>query len=356
MAPLPYRNGAYLVPANIAATGSYLPKRILTNHDLEKMVSTSDEWIITRTGIRERRIAQPDELTSTMGARAAEQALQTAQLDPREVDLIVVATCTPDTAFPSTACYIQHSIGANRAAAFDISAACSGFIYALVTARQFISSGLYKNILVIGAEKMSSITNWEDRNTCVLFGDGAGAVLLQGNASHHPDGNGNGSNGASNGSHRGAGLLSFDMGADGAQTGILSVPAGGCRIPITDKALAEKLHCIQMSGREVYRQAVGAMYQSASRCLASAECTPDEVTWVIPHQANLRIIEAIAERLKIPMSKFITNVDRCGNTSAACMPIALDEAVRAGRIKAGDKLLFVAFGGGLTWASLFVEW
>ncbi len=330
------------VPAVIAGTGSYLPSKVLTNADLEKMVDTSDEWIFTRTGIRERRIAAPDELSSDMGSRAAELALKRAGLDPKQVDLIIVGTSTPDTPFPSTACYIQHKIGAKKAAAFDITAACSGFLYSLITANQFISTGLYSNILVIGAEKMSAIINWQDRNTCVLFGDGAGAVLLQAKTDAT--------------SHRGFGFLATDLGADGAQADILSVPGGGCRIPLSAEVLAERINTIQMSGKEVYRYAVSAMYQSAKRCLDAAKISTDEIDWVVPHQANYRIIEAVAERLGTPKEKLIVNLDQYGNTSAACMPIAIDEAVAAGKFKPGDKILFVTFGGGLTWASAVLEW
>jgi len=253
--------------ASILATGAYLPSRVLTNAELEKMVDTTDEWIFSRTGIRERRIAAVDETTSDMGAEAATQAIQQAGIDPKSIDLIIVATCTPDNAFPSTACYIQHKIGATRAAAFDVGAACSGFLYALVTAEQFVASGAYQTVLVVGAEKLSSIVNWQDRNTCVLFGDGAGAVILQ----HRPGARG---------------LLAFDLGADGAQTEILSVPAGGCRVPITPEVLDQRLQFLQMSGKEVFKYAVNAMNRSAEECLEKAGCKPAQLRWVIPHQAQ----------------------------------------------------------------------
>ena len=272
--------------AAVVATGAYLPERILTNAELEKMVDTSDDWILSRTGIRERRIAAEGEFTSDMGARAAEQALQQGDIDPKTVDLIIVATCTPDTTFPSTACHIQARIGATRAAAFDLQAACSGFLYALVTAEQFISAGVYKTILVIGAEKLSSIVNWADRNTCVLFGDGAGAVILQ----------------AREGS---GGLRSFDLGADGLQTEILSLPAGGCgRLPITPEILAAGGHFLQMAGKEVYRQAVSAMNRSAESCLERAGIKAADLRWIIPHQANIRIIESVSQRLGVSMEHF----------------------------------------------------
>lgn len=323
--------------ASILSTGAYLPSRVLSNADLEKMVETSDEWILSRTGIRERRIADKDEFTSDMGARAAEQALERAGLDPKEIDLIIVATCTPDTAFPSTACHIQHKIRATRAAAYDVNAACSGFLYALVTAEQFIASGVYKTIMVIGAEKLSSIVNWQDRNTCVLFGDGAGAVILQ----HRPGARG---------------LLAFDLGADGAQTEILSVPAGGCRLPITPEVLDQRLQFLQMSGKEVFKYAVTAMNRSAEACLEKAGCKPAQLRWVIPHQANLRIVDAVAQRLNISLEHFVVNLEKYGNTSAACMPICLHETSVAGKLERGDLLLMVAFGGGLTWASTVLEW
>jgi 3-oxoacyl-[acyl-carrier-protein] synthase-3 len=272
-----------------------------------------------------------------MGARAAEQALQQSGINPKDIDLIIVATCTPDTVFPSTACHIQHKIGATRAAAYDVGAACSGFLYALVTAEQFIASGAYETILVIGAEKISSIVNWQDRNTCVLFGDGAGAVILQ----HRPGARG---------------LLAFDLGADGAQTEILSIPAGGCRVPITQGVLDQRLQFLQMSGKEVFKYAVTAMNRSAEACLEKAGCKPAQLRWVIPHQANFRIVDAVAQRLDISLEHFVVNLDRYGNTSAACMPICLHETMMAGKLKQGDLILMVAFGGGLTWASAVLEW
>ena len=323
--------------ASIAATGAYLPSRVLTNAELERMVDTSDEWILSRTGIRERRIADEGEFTSDMGARAAEQALEQGGIDPKEIDLIIVATCTPDTVFPSTACHIQFKIGATRAAAFDLQAACSGFLYALVTAEQFIAAGVYQTILVIGAEKLSSIVNWQDRNTCVLFGDGAGAVVLK----HRPGARG---------------LLSFDLGADGAQAEILSLPAGGCRLPITPEILSAGGHFLQMAGKEVYRYAVSAMNRSAEGCLEKAGIKASHLRWIIPHQANYRIIEAVAQRLSVSLEHFIINLDRYGNTSSACLPIALHETRLEGKLQQGDLILMVAFGGGLTWAGAVLEW
>jgi 3-oxoacyl-[acyl-carrier-protein] synthase-3 len=323
--------------ASVIATGAYLPSRVLTNAELEKTVDTSDEWIQSRTGIKERRIAAEDEFTSDMGAKAAQQALAAAGIDPLEIDLIIVATCTPDTIFPSTACHIQGKIGAMRAAAFDLQAACSGFLYAMITADQFIAGGIYKTILVVGAEKLSSIVNWKDRNTCVLFGDGAGAVILR----HRPGSRG---------------ILGFHLGSDGTQTEILSLPAGGCRVPLTADAAANQLNCIQMQGKEVYRQAVSAMNRSAEECLERAGCKPEQIRWFIPHQANFRIVEAVAQRMGVSMEHFIINLDRYGNMSSACIPVALHETMAAGQLHKGDLILLVTFGGGLTWGSLILEW
>ena len=323
--------------ASIVSTGAYLPSRVLTNADLEKIVETSDEWIVSRTGIRERRIAANDEFTSDMGAKAAQQALELGGIDAQSIDLIIVATCTADTVFPSTACYIQDKIGATRAAAFDLQAACSGFLYALVTAEKFIAAGAYETVMVIGAEKLSSIVNWQDRNTCVLFGDGAGAVILR----HRPGARG---------------LLASDLGADGAQTSILSIPGGGCRIPITAEVLDQRLQCLQMSGKEVFKYAVTAMNRSAEECLEKAGVKPEQVRWFIPHQANFRIVDAVAQRMNVGMEHFVMNLDRYGNTSSACMPIALHETAMAGKLDRGDLVLMVSFGGGLTWASTVLEW
>ena len=323
--------------ASIISTGAYLPSRVLSNAELERMVETSDEWIVSRTGIRERRIAADDEFTSDMGARAAQQALELGGVNPQSLDLIIVATCTGDTIFPSTACYVQSKIGATRAAAFDLQAACSGFLYALVTAEQFIAAGVYRTVMVVGAEKLSSIVNWQDRNTCVLFGDGAGAVILQ-----HREG--------------GRGLLAFDLGADGSQTNILSVPAGGCRLPITPEVIDQRLHFLQMSGKEVFKYAVNAMNRSAEECLEKAGIKPAQIRWFIPHQANQRIVDAVAQRMNVGLERFIINLDRYGNTSSACMPIALHETAMAGKLQRGDLVLMVSFGGGLTWASTVLEW
>jgi len=330
-------SGSARISASIVSTGMYVPSRVLTNAELEKMVDTTDEWIMSRTGIRERRIAADDEFTSDMGAKAAQQALELGGVDAQEIDLIIVATCTSDTVFPSTACYIQSKIGAMRAAAFDVQAACSGFLYALVTADQFIAAGVYKTVMVVGAEKLSSIVNWQDRNTCVLFGDGAGAVILR-----HREG--------------GRGLLAYDLGADGSQTNILSVPASGCRLPITPEVLDQRLNYLQMSGKEVFKCAVNAMNRSTEICLEKAGVKPEQIRWFVPHQANFRILDAVAQRMNVGMEHFVMNLDRYGNTSAACMPIALHETVTAGKLDRGDLVLMVSFGGGLTWASVILEW
>lgn len=323
--------------ASIVSTGAYLPSRVLTNAELEKMVDTTDEWILSRTGIRERRIAAEGEYTSDMASKAAQQAMELGGISPQEIDLIIVATCTGDTVFPSTACYVQSKIGATRAAAFDVQAACAGFLYGFVTAASFITAGTYNTVLVIGAEKLSSIVNWKDRNTCVLFGDGAGAVILQ----HRPGARG---------------LLSSDMGADGGQTSILSVPAGGCRIPLTHDNLDSRLQYLQMSGKEVFKYAVTAMNRSAGESLEKAGVKPEQVRWFIPHQANQRIVDAVAQRMNVGLEHFVINLDRYGNTSAACMPIALHETNMAGKFNRGDLILMVSFGGGLTWASTVLEW
>ena len=323
--------------ASIVGTGSYVPEKILKNADLERMVETSDEWIVTRTGIRERRIAAENETTSDMAANAARAALENANVSPEDVDMIIVATITPDMFFPSTACFVQTRIGAFKAVCFDVSAACSGFLYALEIGRQFISSGAMKTVLVIGAEKLSTIVNWTDRNTCVLFGDGAGAAVLQ----HRPGSRG---------------ILSSVNGSDGRFAEILQILGGGCKIPVTAENAAQRLNTIQMNGKETYKQAVTAMLNAGQTALSLAGVSVEHVACFIPHQANLRIIEAIASRMNVSMDRFMINLDRFGNTSAAAVAIALDEAARTGRMNRGDHILMVVFGGGLTWASTVVEW
>ncbi|HEY1769986.1 MAG TPA: beta-ketoacyl-ACP synthase III [Chthoniobacterales bacterium] len=332
------RSAKSLRSVSIVGTGSYVPEKILSNADLSKIVETDDEWITTRTGIKQRRIAGPNEHTSDMGAKAALAAIEQAGLSPNDVDLILVATATPDVVFPATACFIQTKIGASKAACFDISAACAGFLVAVEIAQQFIMSHTYDVVLVIGAEKLSSITDWTDRNTCVLFGDGAGAAVLQ-----HRD----------NGSH---GLISSHIASDGNFADILWMPGGGSRRPITRENVDQRLQTIKMSGKDVYKRAVTAMVDAAKRAIEQAGLTKNDIACVIPHQANVRIIEAIADRLKIPLEKFFINLERYGNTSAAAVAIALDEANRSGRIKRGDYVLMVVFGGGLTWAGSVLEW
>src|SRR5881398_105137 len=322
---------------SIIGTGSYTPEKILTNEDLSRMVDTSDEWITTRTGIKERRVAAKDETTSDMAAKAALKAIEQAKVSPEEIDLILVATATPDMIFPATACFVQKKIGAKNAACLDVSAACAGFLFGVEIAQQFITSGTYDTALVIGADKLSSITNWTDRNTCVLFGDGAGAAILR---------------------HRGGthGVISTHIGSDGQFSDILFMPGGGSLCPITRDNVDLHLTTIHMTGKEVYKQAVTAMLNAAKKVLDQAGLSIEDIACVIPHQANLRIIEAIADRLGISRDKMFVNLDRYGNTSAAAVAIALDEANRSGRIKAGDYVLLIVFGGGLTWASTIIEW
>lgn len=322
---------------SIVGTGSYTPVRVLSNADLERSVETSDEWITTRTGIKERRIAASDEQTSDLAAKAASAALENAGLAAEDVDLIIVATVTPDMFFPSTACFVQQKLGAKRAACFDISAACAGFLYAIEIAQQFITSHTYDTILVVGAEKLSSIVDWTDRNTCVLFGDGAGAAILQHRSGGH-------------------GVISTFMASDGTLSDILYIPGGGSRFPITKENAGDRLNCIKMNGKETYKHAVTSMLDAAHKALAAANLTPADLACIIPHQANLRIIEAIAQRLDVPLERFVVNLDRFGNTSAAAVAIALDEANRTGRMKVGDYVLLVVFGGGLTWAASVIQW
>jgi len=322
---------------SIVSVGSYVPERVMTNADLEKMVDTSDEWITTRTGIKERRIAAGGEFTSDLGARAAERALAKAGLTADQIDLIIVATLTPDMMFPSTACLVQQKIGARRAAAFDLEAACSGFIYALEVGQQFIMSRTYDTVLVIGAEKLSSIIDWQDRNTCVLFGDGAGAAILQNRPNSH-------------------GLLTACMGADGGKAGLLCMPGGGSRVPATIESVNNRLHFLRMDGKETFKNAVNAMCSAAREALARCELDITRIKCVIPHQANMRIITAVGERLGATEQQLFVNLDKYGNTSAASVAIALDEAVDSGRIQRGDLILLVVFGAGLTWGAAVIEW
>lgn len=323
----------------IIGTGSYAPERILSNAELSKMVDTSDEWIRTRSGIRERRIAAPGEAASDMGVQAARRALEDANLTPADIDLLIVATITPDLPMPATACIIQHKLGVpTSAACFDINAACTGFLYALDTACAMLTSGRYRKALVIGVEKLSTIVDWKDRTTCVLFGDGAGAVVI--GTSHTPD----------------IGLLGTKLGALGENVDLLCIPQGGSSSPATAASIAAGSHFIKMKGKEVFKLAVRVMDEAARDILEQHHLRADQIALVIPHQANLRIIEAISEYLELPMDRFFVNVDRYGNTSAASIPLALDEARRTGRIKSGDITLLVAFGAGLTYGSALLRW
>ena len=325
---------------SIIGTGSYVPERIMTNDDLSKIVDTSDEWITTRTGIKERRIAAPEQATSDMATNAAIKAMEAAGVKAEEIELIIVATVTPDMFFPSTACFVQKKLGATNAVCFDISAACSGFLYAMTVARQFLNSGSRKTALVIGAEKLSSLINWKDRNTCVLFGEGAGAVVMTSSA--NPDAPGR--------------VLSSVMGTDGSLVDLLKVPGGASACPITEENVASRPNTIHMEGRETFKHAVTRMCQASEQALSMAGKTASDIDMVIPHQANARIISAIADRLGVPEEKTFINLQKYGNTSAATIPVALDEAHRSGRIKRGDVLLLVAFGGGFTWASTVMTW
>jgi len=322
---------------SITGVGSYLPPKILTNAELEKLVETSDEWITTRTGIKERRVAAKDQFTSDMASEAAKRAMKMAGVSAEQIELIIVATITPDMPFPATACLVQQKIGARRAAAFDLEAACSGFIYALEVGQQFIMSRTYDTVLVIGAEKLTSIVDWTNRNTCVLFGDGAGAVVLQNRPNAH-------------------GLLTAVMGADGGKSNLIFMPGGGSRRPATVDTVAAKLHYLQMEGRETFKSAVQAMCSAAKEALQRCDLDISKIKCVIPHQANRRIIDAVSERLGTTPEQLFINLDRYGNTSAASVVIALDEAVASGKVRRGDLVLLIAFGGGLTWGAAVIEW
>ena len=322
---------------SITGIGSYVPEKVLTNGDLEKIVDTTDEWIVTRTGIRERRIAADDQATSDLAAEAARNALKNAGVEAEDVDLIIVATITPDHVFPNTACLVQDKIGATNAFCFGLEAACSGFLYSLEVARRFVSSGASETALVIGAEKLSSITDWEDRATCVLFGDGAGAAVVQAKGDR-------------------LGVIQSCLGSDGKLADLLMVPGGGSRIPPSTAMLDERLNFLKMNGREVFKHAVRAMSESAKKALASAGLTIDDVDWLVPHQANRRIIDAIGQRLGIDENKVYMNLDKYGNMSAASVPVALDEAVREGAIQSGHVILIIVFGGGFTWGASVLEW
>jgi 3-oxoacyl-[acyl-carrier-protein] synthase-3 len=321
----------------IKGVGSYAPANVVTNDDLTRIVDTTDEWIFTRTGIRERRIAK-EETTSDLASKAGLAAIESAGLKPSDIDLLIIATITPDMLFPNTACLAQTKMGLRAIPCFDVEAACSGFLYSMEIARGMMITGNFRNALVIGAEKLSSITNWEDRSTCVLFGDGAGAVVL------------------SQTEQQGVGILGATLGADGAEKDILYVPAGGCAKPATAETVGAREHFMRMQGNLVFKAAVKAMAQSAIDILQRYNITTDQLACVVPHQANNRIIEALSTRLSIGLDRFKVNLDRYGNTSAASIPLALDEAVKSGQIKKDDYVLLVAFGAGLTWGATLIKW
>lgn len=323
--------------AGILGIGSYVPEKVITNGDLEKIIDTSDSWIVERTGIRERRVVAEGQATSDLATKAAERALADAGISAAEIDLIIVATVTPDMAFPSVACLVQDNLKAVNAAAFDLTAVCSGFMYALVTGSTFIQCGTYKKVLIIGAEALSTITDWTDRNTAILFGDGAGAAVL----GEVPEG---------------YGVLGVHLGAEGAGGDLLKLPAGGSRMPASAETVAQRLHFTQMDGNEVFKFAVKVMGEAVKQALEMANLSTSDITYLVPHQANIRIIQSAAKRVGMPMDKVIVNVDKYGNTSAASIPIALDEAVKGGKIKKGDTIAMVGFGGGLTWAASIIKW
>ena len=325
------------ISVGISGIGSYVPDTILTNHDLSKIVDTNNDWIVERTGIEERRIANKDMAASDLGTKAALKALEDANLSPDEIDLIIVATATPDHFFPSTACIIQKNIDAVKAAAFDMSVGCSGFVYGIAAGANFISSGVYKKVLVIGSEVLSKIVDWEDRNTCVLFGDGAGAVVLE------P-------------CEEGYGILSYELGSDGNNGDVLIVPAGGSRLPTTIETVTNKLHSIQMEGKDVFKFAVRIMVKASLDAVEKANLKLEDLDFLVPHQANIRIIDAALKKLKLSKNKACINLNKYGNMSSASIPVAFDEAVKEGRINKGDNIVLVAFGAGLTWGSLVIKW
>jgi 3-oxoacyl-[acyl-carrier-protein] synthase-3 len=323
--------------AAITGWGMAVPKRVVTNEELARRVDTSDEWIRTRTGITERRVAGPGEHTSALSAAAGRAALERAGLAPHQIDTVIVATCTPDRTFPATACAVQAQLQIPRAAAFDLVAACSGFVYGISVASGLVRSGMSRNLLLIAADIFTHLIDWNDRNTCVLFGDGAGAVVLR--ASDQP-----------------LGVLASNLGAAGEHEDLMAVDAGGTRLPATAELLAAGKQYVYMNGREIFKHAVREMCASSEQAVADAGLTLDDIALVVPHQANVRIIEAVARRLELPLDRFAINLDRYGNTSAASVPLALVEAVEQGRVKDGDYVLLTAFGGGLTWGSCVVRW
>jgi len=318
-------------------TGSYIPTKVLTNADLEKMVDTSDEWISKRTGIKERRIAGEDEAASDLAFKASIEALKAAKVGPEELDMILVATITPDMIFPATACILQEKLGAREITAFDLEAACSGFLYGLTIGTQFIATGMYDTILIVAAEALSKIIDWEDRNTCVLFADGAGAAVLKPSEDNSQ-------------------IICSYLGANGGGANLVGVPAGGSRLPASFETVQKRQHFMRMKGNELFKKAVKAMTQAIEISLKKSNLNIQDINFFIPHQANIRIIEAVVKRAGLTMDKVCINLDQCGNMSAASIAVALDQAVKEGKIKKGDKLLLTSFGGGLTWASMVLEW
>lgn len=327
-----------MLPVIVSGLGTCLPAQVVTNDDLAQRIDTSDEWIRTRTGIVERRLAGVGQETSTMGTEAARAALSNAGLTPQDIDVIVCATMSPDLPFPSTACLIQSQLGITRIPAFDVTAACSGFIYAMEVGRSLVQSGNYKRALVIGAEKMSSILDWEDRGTCVLFGDGAGACILE------------------TGQTQGTGIVDVVMASEGSKADLLYMDAGGSRKPASLETIGARGHFLRMNGKEVFKLAVKEMGWVATELLDRNGLQSDALKCIIPHQANIRIIESLAKRLELPMDRFLVNIDRFGNTSAASIPLALEEAYTLGRFSSGDHILLAAFGAGLTWGGVLLKW
>lgn len=333
----PTTKGCLLVRSRIISIGSYLPERVLSNSDLEEMVDTSDEWITERTGIRERRIADESQAASDLAFEASKIALDRAGLSAADIELIIVATVTGDMPFPSTACFLQNRLGASSAVGFDINATCSGFLYALYVADGFIRSGMHRRILVVGTEVLSKVTDWKDRTTCVIFGDGAGAAIVEGTSEDR-------------------GILSMSIHSDGSMWELINIPGGGSRNPASTDTLQKGMHYIRMKGNETFKVAVRTLEDVALKTLADNSLDSSRLSLLVPHQANLRIIQATADRLNLPMEKVFVNLEQYGNTSAASIPIALDEALTSGRIRDGDYILLEAFGGGLTWASALIKW
>ncbi|MEJ2314754.1 MAG: ketoacyl-ACP synthase III [Nitrospirota bacterium] len=326
-----------MLRARITATGSYLPEKIISNHDLEKIVETSDEWIVERTGIKERRIAAPEQTASDMALEAARAALSAAGVRPRKIDLIIVATVTPDMPVPSTACILQDKLGAKNAAAFDINAVCSGFVYGLSVADAYVRSGKAQKVLLVGTEVLSKFMDWEDRSTCVLFGDGAGAVVVEPTEEDR-------------------GILSTDIYSDGKLQDLITLPGGGSKYPVSAETIEKRMHYMKMKGNETFKVAVKTLEKLVVDTLKKHKLKASQLSLLIPHQANIRIINATAKRLGLPMERVYTNIEKCGNTSAASIPIALDEAVRTLRVREGDYVMLEAFGGGLTWGSALIKW